>query len=72
MDDGESHEQVIRQLWDRAVPHFEVTNLLEILKQDISEAPFTCHDFYRHNKKDIGRFSTFLKMSKFFKKIIKN
>ena len=51
MDDGESHKQVIRQLWDRAVPHFEVTNLLEILKQDIFEAPFTCHDFYRHNKK---------------------
>ena len=38
MDDGETHEQVIRQLWDRAVPHFEVTNLLEILKQDIFEA----------------------------------
>ena len=32
MDNGETHEQVIRQFGYWTVPHFEIPNLLEILK----------------------------------------
>ena len=33
MYNGEAHEQVVWQFWDRTVPHFEISNLLEILQQ---------------------------------------
>ena len=32
VDNGEAHEQVVRQFWYWAIPHFEIPNLLEILK----------------------------------------